>query len=121
MNLQEIKEAVNKGLIVCWSSNIYNVIKDSKNQYLIKCTINSSCIGLTWADGTTLNGDEKEFYIPVYDNLKAGDKIEFFTCCNADRKPLTGIIEDNENLGLICIVNGELYEVRKLVDIKVIN
>ena len=38
-------------------------MQDSKQQYNIACVSNGSMIGLTWLDGTTLNGKESEFYI----------------------------------------------------------
>ena len=63
MNLEEIKQAVDNGLNVYHGSLLYPVIKDKNNQYLIKCTLNNYCIGLTWADNKTLNGKESEFFI----------------------------------------------------------
>ena len=63
MNLQEIKEAVKSGQKVYWNSKIYEVIQDKLGQWMIKCTSNNSCIGLTWADEVTLNGNENEFYL----------------------------------------------------------
>ena len=63
MNLQQIKQAIADNKIVYWSNNNYTVIIDTKDQYMIECLINNSCIGLTWLDGTTLNGKESEFYI----------------------------------------------------------
>lgn len=63
MKLNEIKAAVDAGKTVCWSNSGYRVIKDSKGQYLIKCLMNNSMIGLTWMDGVTLNGEEKDFYV----------------------------------------------------------
>ena len=62
MTESEIKQAVDEGKTVHWSSEAYVVIKDSKGQYLIKCIPNNHCIGLTWADGKTLNGKEEDFY-----------------------------------------------------------
>jgi hypothetical protein len=53
--LQEIKEAINKGLTVYAGSAAYTVIKDTLGRYLIKC--GSHYISLTWADDTTLNAD----------------------------------------------------------------
>jgi len=50
--------------------------------------------------------------------VKAGDKINFYISCNADRKKLTGNVEHKDQLGLICIVEGKQYEVRKMVDIE---
>lgn len=63
MNAIQIKRAVDKGLTVHWKNNAYTVIKDSIGQYLIKCALNNSCIGLTWQDGITLNGKETDFYL----------------------------------------------------------
>lgn len=61
MNIQEIKQAIAEGKKVYWSNLAYEVILDSKGQYLIKS--GSHCIGLTWADGITLNGKEEDFFI----------------------------------------------------------
>ena len=63
MNLQEIKDAVKSGQTVYWNSKIYEVIQDKLGQWMIKCTSNNSCIGLTWADEVTLNGKENEFFL----------------------------------------------------------
>ena len=63
MNLQQIKQAILGGKTVHWSTNNYIVMQDSKQQYNIACVSNGSMIGLTWLDGTTLNGKESEFYI----------------------------------------------------------
>lgn len=61
MTLHEIKEAVDAGKVVHWKTNLYTVVKDRNNQYLIKS--GEHCIGLTWADGITMNGKEEDFYI----------------------------------------------------------
>jgi hypothetical protein len=50
--IQEIKEAVNQGKTVYSESSLYQVIKDTKGQFLIKCSINGYCIGLHGAEGT---------------------------------------------------------------------
>lgn len=63
MNLQQIKEAVLSGNRVFWKNKSYEVIKDSLNQWFIKCHFNNHCIGLFWRDGETLNGDEKDFFV----------------------------------------------------------
>lgn len=60
MTLQEIKQVLEEGKKVYWSNTSYEVIKDSKGQYLIKS--NNHCIGLTWNDGVTLNGKPEQFY-----------------------------------------------------------
>ena len=62
MTLQEIKEAVDNGKTVYWENGNYTVVKNDKNgEYFIKAS-NGYCIGLTWADGKTLNGKEEEFF-----------------------------------------------------------
>lgn len=63
MNLDQIKNAIANGQKVYWSNETYEVILDSIGQYLIKCKTNDYCIGLTWQDGATLNGEEKDFFI----------------------------------------------------------
>jgi len=63
MNLSEIKQAIKDGKEVRWSNNGYKVYQDSIGQYLITFMPNDYTIGLTWLDGVTLNGDEKDFYI----------------------------------------------------------
>jgi hypothetical protein len=63
MNLQEIKTAVDAGKSVHWSNDSYDVIKDKYGHYFINCSLNDNTIGLTWQDGTTLNGKESEFYL----------------------------------------------------------
>ena len=62
MNLEEIKQAIEQGKKVHWSNAGYEVIKDNIGQYLIKCTSNNHCIGLTWQDNVTMNGKECDFF-----------------------------------------------------------
>lgn len=62
-NAQDIREAVKNGKKVYWKNKGYEVITDSKNQWFIKCEYNNHCIGLTWRDGETLNGDINDFFI----------------------------------------------------------
>jgi hypothetical protein len=57
----------------------------------------------------------------MIENIEQGDTIEFYISCNADRKLLTGKVECKDQLGLISIVDGVQYEIKKLVDIKVLN
>jgi hypothetical protein len=61
--IEEIKQAVDEGKKVFWSNRAYEVIKDSVPQYLIKCNINQSCIGLTNVKGNLLNGCIEHFFI----------------------------------------------------------
>jgi len=63
MKLHEIKQAIEENKKVFWSNNNYEVIKDSIGQYLIKCNLNNHCIGLTWLDEETMNGEEKDFFV----------------------------------------------------------
>ena len=63
MTLQEIKDAVLAGKTVHWATKAYAVVHDNVDQWLIKCLINDSCIGLTWRDGVTTNGKEDEFFV----------------------------------------------------------
>ena len=63
MNLNQIKEALNKGERVYWVNDLYEVIKDDLGQYFIKCSSNNSCVGLTHKDGKTMNGEPKDFFI----------------------------------------------------------
>lgn len=63
MNLAQIKAAIESGKRVFWSNRAYEVIKDNVGQWLIICHLNDHCIGLTWLDGTTMNGNENEFFI----------------------------------------------------------
>jgi hypothetical protein len=64
MTLSEIKADVTSGRVVCWQSPAYQVINGADGkQWLILCTLNNHCIGLTWADGVTMNGKPDDFYI----------------------------------------------------------
>lgn len=63
MTLDEIKTAIEQGKRVFWTNDNYEVIKDKLGQYLIYCHLNEYCIGLTWQDKKTMNGQEEEFYI----------------------------------------------------------
>lgn len=70
LSLEEIKAATIAGHVVYWASRNYVVIRDViKNtngdatvQWLIKCLSNDHCIGLTWADGVTVNGTPDQFF-----------------------------------------------------------
>lgn len=62
MTLEQIKQAIAEGKKVYWASLAYDVIKDDIGQYLIKCNLNGSCVGLTWRDGVTMNESEDDFF-----------------------------------------------------------
>ena len=67
MNLQEIKQAIEDGKIVCWSHTGYEVKKvkyaSGGIDYMIVCLSNEHAIGLTWRDEVTMNGKESDFFI----------------------------------------------------------
>lgn len=63
MTLEEIKQAVESGQTVHWANGAYQVIKGRNGRFLIQCTINGHCIGLTHADGQTINGKPEDFFI----------------------------------------------------------
>jgi hypothetical protein len=63
MTLPEIKQAIGTGKTVCCGANSIIVIKDKNDNYLIKSLSTGHCIGLTWADGLTLNAKQESFYI----------------------------------------------------------
>jgi len=31
--------------------------------FLIECVLNGDCIGLTWTNGVTMNGEEEDFFV----------------------------------------------------------
>lgn len=63
MNLQEIKTAVDNDKTVNWKTPLYRVIRDDKGQYFITCSSSNNLVGLTWMDETTMNGEEKDFFV----------------------------------------------------------
>lgn len=69
MTLSEIKDAVRAGNRVCWKHEGYEVSRhvfpDGDEQWDVVCLYNRSCIGLTWKDGTTMNGEESDFFVPT--------------------------------------------------------
>ena len=70
MTLAEIKAAVQAGHTVHWVNASYSVVLTSdgpgnrltEDQWFVRCAANRHCIGLTHADGVTLNGQEQDFY-----------------------------------------------------------
>lgn len=66
LTLQEIKDAVDAGKTVHWVNSAYTVVKDNFDRYLISFKPKDQCenyIGLTHADGVTLNGFMHNFYL----------------------------------------------------------
>lgn len=68
MKLNEIKEAVLAGKTVHWKNGAYRVIFDPTRGsviagFLIECVLNGDCIGLTWTNGVTMNGEEEDYFV----------------------------------------------------------
>lgn len=53
-----------------------------------------------------------------YDDIKAGDLVTFKTHCFGDAPTYKGVVEYTEQLGLVVIVDGVQYEMRKAISIK---
>ena len=62
MTLDQIKSAVSSGVPVYWKQSNYQVMVDNFGQWYIVCSNNNHCVGLTWQDGATLNGNPEDFY-----------------------------------------------------------
>lgn len=54
------------------------------------------------------------------DTPKDGDYVEFNLSCNADAPTYAGFVSNDLDLGLICIVDGQKIEVRKMINLKVL-
>lgn len=63
MTLEEIKHAIAHGQRVFWKHEGYEVKKNSFGEYNIVFLPTGNCIGLTWTDGVTMNGEPEEFYL----------------------------------------------------------
>jgi hypothetical protein len=71
MTLEQIKAAVREGRKVYWSNARYTVTlsigrRTGEERWLIVSDAGragANAIGLTWADGVTMNGKPEEFYI----------------------------------------------------------
>lgn len=63
MKLEEIKAAVEAGKKVHWASTGYEVQKSGSGNWFIVCTANNYMVGLTHADGITMNGKPDDFFI----------------------------------------------------------
>lgn len=61
MNLNEIRNAVLSGKTVFWKSMAYRVVQDNELWFIEY--YKGDRIALTWTDGVTLNGEEKDFFI----------------------------------------------------------
>lgn len=67
MKLEEIKWAVKEGIPVYYQTTAYEVklhhYASGEDNWLITCNLNNHSIGLTWADGITMNGKQEHFYV----------------------------------------------------------
>jgi len=103
MKLQEIKDAVLAGKTVYWKNSNYKVLNDDNNDWLIVYNhgqSNQNCIGLTWRDGETLNGEEEDFKVEE-------DEYEMDAqCC-----PFCGEDVTFVNTARIIDESGESFEV----------
>lgn len=68
---QQIMDAVDHGEAVFWNSLRYPVHRDRLGQYFIG--EGPGMVGLTWADGVTLNGKLDEFFV-----LTKGEHLRLF-------------------------------------------
>ena len=62
MQLADIKKAVDAGETVHWANTGYTVVRGDLGGYYITHH-NGHCVGLTWEDGSTLNGEEGDFFV----------------------------------------------------------
>lgn len=51
---------------------------------------------------------------------KEGDYVEFNLSCNVDAPIYTGLVTNDPGLGLVCVVDEQKIEVRKMVNLKVL-
>jgi hypothetical protein len=63
VTLGEIIGAVNDGRTVYWASKLYRVVRAKSGTTFLICGPGNYSIGLTHADGTTLNGKEEDFFV----------------------------------------------------------
>ena len=70
MTLDEIKKAVRSGQTVYWKNHFFPVSvttnENGEEKWLVCCKDNDHCIGLTWLDGVTMNGEEVDFHTAPY-------------------------------------------------------
>lgn len=60
----EITRATDEGLIVCWQTPSYQVIKgELESGYFIRSLVTGHCIRLFKSNGKSLNGAESDFFI----------------------------------------------------------
>ncbi len=106
MTLQEIKDAVENGKTVYWENHRYTVVKDKHGQWLLGFDVGSvrpNYIGLTHADGRTLNGDESEFFVAEFTTERADAAYAAYVASghgDHDRKPIRTLITTAETVAI---------------------
>ena len=63
-DLATLTKAVDNGETVHWKSTIYRVVHSYEDQYLVMCSLNDHCVGLTSLDGI-LQGNIEDFFTPT--------------------------------------------------------
>lgn len=63
MRLDEIKQAIDEGKRVFMENRNYEVIRKESGKYYILSHSTGFMIGLTMADGVTMNEEESRFFI----------------------------------------------------------
>ena len=72
MNFTEIKTAVLAGKTVHWASDANNVIYAPRiDQFLIKCSLNDNCNGLTCKDGRDYERQAEPVLYTVPEGMEA--------------------------------------------------
>lgn len=66
------------------------------------------------------NEEELELILQATAKPKVGDIITFVESSNVDAPTLKGTVEKINQLGLVVFIDGKQYEVRKLIDIKIV-
>ena len=99
MKLEEIKKAVENGKRVFWKDENYEVVK-GKAGFLITCTANNFAIGLTHADGVTMNGDENDFFVEGEkpETVEAVERVELTPDGAEFLETLLFLASENEEL-----------------------
>lgn len=66
---------------------------------------------------------ENTFIYNIFTNesVKVGDIITFNTHCGEDRENFKGVVSFMEKLGFVVIIDGVIYQVRRMININKIN
>lgn len=58
--------------------------------------------------------------ITLVENMGVGTQVSFHINCNADRKLYTGIVSRHSNLGLVVVLPGGTFELRKAINLQIV-